>query len=72
MIAGADVGEVHDGKYERGDSDECWPERDEEVGERGVEDRWVASDVFENVEPVSLNDNGWKIGLWLGRCARSV
>ena len=57
-MVSSDVGEGHYVKDERGDSDEDWPERDEEVGERGVDDRWVASDVFENVEPVALNDDG--------------
>ena len=53
-----DVDKVHDGEDQRGDSDEDWPEGDEEVGERGVDDRWIASDVFEDVEPVALNDDG--------------
>ena len=58
MTVRADVDEVHDGEDERGDSDGYWPERDEEVREGGVDDRWVASDVFEDVEPVALNDDG--------------
>ena len=58
MTVSSDVDKVHDGEDQRGDSDEDWPERDEEVGERGVDDRWIASDVFEDVEPVALNDDG--------------
>ena len=53
-----DVDEVHEGEDERGDSDEDRPERDEEVCERGIDDRWVISNVFENVEPVASNDDG--------------
>ena len=53
-----DVNEVHDGEDKRGDSDEGRPEGDKEVLERGVDDRWVASDVFEDVEAVVLNDDG--------------
>ena len=41
----ADVGKVHD-EDEGGVSDEGWPERDQEVGERGTDDRRGASDVF--------------------------
>ena len=58
MMVRTDVDEVDDGEDERGNSDEDWPEREEEVGERGVDDRRAASDVFENVEPVTLNDDG--------------
>ena len=72
MKVGADVDEVH-GEDEKGSPDEYWPERDEEVGERGVDDRRVTSDVFENVEPVALNEDGQKsTRCGLGRCARSV
>ena len=60
MVVRSDVGEGHYGKDERGDSDEDWPLRDEEVCERGADDRRAASDVFENVEPVSLNNNDWR------------
>ena len=56
MAVEAEVAEVHGREDEGGDSDEDWPERDEEVCQRGVDDRWVASDVFEDVEPMSLND----------------
>ena len=57
MTVSSDVDEVHDGKDERGDSDEDRPEGDEEVGERGIDDRWVTPHAFENVEPVSWNDD---------------
>ena len=47
VAVSSDVDEVHDGEDERGDVDEDRPDGDEEVGERGVDDRWVASVVFE-------------------------
>ena len=59
MVVSSDIGKVHD-EDERGNSDEDRPERDEEVRERGIDDRWVASDVFESVEPVTLSDDDWE------------
>lgn len=56
MTAALGVVEVHGGEDEGGDSDEDWPEGDEEVRQRGVDDRWVAPYIFENVEPMALND----------------
>jgi len=56
----SDVGKVHECEDEGGESDEDWPEGDEEVCQGGVDDGRVASYVFEDVEPVSLNDKGWK------------
>ena len=56
MAVRADVDEVHDGEDDIDDSDEDRPERDEEVCERGIDDRWEASDIFEDVEPMALND----------------
>ena len=32
----------------------------EAVRERGIDDRWVASDVLESVEPVTLSDDDWE------------
>lgn len=54
------VREVHDREDKRGDSDEDWPERDEEVRQGGADDRRVASHIFKYVKPVTLNDNGCK------------
>ena len=58
MTVVPDIGEVHGDETEQGDSDEEGPERDEDVRQRGVDDRWVTSYVLEDVKPVSLNDNG--------------
>ena len=52
MVVSSDICEVHD-EDERGDPDEDRPERDEEVRERGIDDRWVTSDVFESVEAMT-------------------
>ena len=58
MTVESDVAEVHDREGEGSNADEYWPEGYEEVGQRGIDDGWIASYVFKNVEPVSLNDNG--------------
>lgn len=63
VTAALGVVEVHDGEDEGGDSDEDWPEGDEEVRQGGVDDRRVASYIFENVEPMTLDDDSWKIRL---------
>ena len=60
MTVESDVAEVHDREGEGSNADEDWPERDKEVCQRGVDDGRIASYVFKNVEPVSLNDNGWE------------
>ena len=49
MTVAPDVGEVHDGEDERGDSDEDWPEGDEDICQGGVGDRWVTAYVFKDV-----------------------
>ena len=56
VAVSSNVGGVHNCEDKRGDSDEDRPERDE-VGEQGVDNRWVTSYVFENIEPVSLNND---------------
>ena len=60
MTVTSDVEEVHGSKDERGDSNEDGPESDEEVRQSCVDDRWVASYIFEDIEPVSLNNDGWR------------
>ena len=58
MTVKTDIGEVHGCENEQGDSDEEGPEGDEDIRQRRVDYRWIASNVFEDVEPVSLNDDG--------------
>jgi len=53
-----EVGCIQGDKDERGDPDEDWPERDEEVGQGSVDDGRVASYILKDIEPVSLDDNG--------------
>ena len=60
MMVKSDVGRVHDGEDERGDSDKDWPERDGEARESGVDDYRVESDGFKNVGPMSSLDDGRK------------
>ena len=62
MTVTPDVGEVRDGEDEGGDPDEDRPEGDENICQGGVGDRGVAAYVFEDVEPVSLNDYSCKVG----------
>ena len=57
MATALGVVEVHDGEDEGGDSDEDWPECDEEVCQGGVDDGWVAPYILENVEPMTLDDD---------------
>ena len=61
MTVTPDVADVQGCEDKQGDSDEDWPERDEEVSQGGVDQGRVTSDIFEDIEPVSLNDNGCKI-----------
>lgn len=60
MAVASDVVDVQGCEDEQGDPDEDWPERDEKVGQGGVDDGRVASYILEDIEPVSLNDNGCK------------
>ena len=60
MTVTSDVKEVHGSKDKRGDSNEDGPKSDEEVRQSGVDDRWVASYIFEDVESVALNNDGWR------------
>ena len=60
MTVALGVEVVHDREYKRGDSDEDWPESDEEVCQGGIDNRRVAPYVFEYVEPMTLNDDSCK------------
>lgn len=57
MAVAPDVAGIQDCEDEQGDSDEEWPECDEEVGQGSVDEGRVASYILEDIEPVSLNDN---------------
>ena len=53
-----DVADVEDREDEGSDSDEDGPKGDEEIGQGSIDDGRVASHIFQDVEPVSLNDIG--------------
>lgn len=58
MAVESDVTEIHDGEDEGGESNEDGPEGEEEVGQGSVDDCRIASYVFQDIKPVSLNDDG--------------
>ena len=60
MTVAPDVAGIQHCEDEQGDSDEEWPECDEEVGQGSVDEGRVASYILEDIEPVSLNDNSCK------------
>ena len=59
MTVESEVGKVHESEDDGGDADEDGPEGDEDVGQGCVDDCRIASYVFQDIKPVSLNDDGY-------------